>query len=120
MKLWPLFKLKAFSDDHFKVAKKEYFSFHGVENIVGKEENAVCQHFHLSPQCFQNCFCLWVVESLQCAVKSYILSLQCMVGSVLDLNFCALAWIDWGHTVFALSVCPQKTLSLTLAITFEW
>ena len=27
--------------------------FDGVENIVGKGENAVCQHFLLFPQCFQ-------------------------------------------------------------------
>ena len=27
--------------------------FDSVENIVGKEENAVYQHFLLFPQCFQ-------------------------------------------------------------------
>ena len=41
-------KLKAFADDKIKV-----LNFDTVENIVGKGENAGCQHFLLFPQCFQ-------------------------------------------------------------------
>ena len=29
------------------------FVFHGVENILGKGENACYQHFLLFPECFQ-------------------------------------------------------------------
>ena len=45
--------LKAFADDKLTVAKKSTFALGRVENIVGKEENAVYQHFLLFPQCFQ-------------------------------------------------------------------
>ena len=33
-----------------------HLSYHRIENIVGKEENAGNQHFLLFPQCFQNAF----------------------------------------------------------------
>ena len=33
-----------------------YFVFHRVENIVGKGENGVFQHFLLFPHCFQKAF----------------------------------------------------------------
>ena len=46
-------KMKAFADDKIKVAKIMISVFDSVENIVGKEENAVYQHFLLFPQCFQ-------------------------------------------------------------------
>ena len=35
------------------------FVFHRIENIMGKVENAGCQHFLLFPQCFQKGFFLW-------------------------------------------------------------
>ena len=46
-------KLKAFADDKVNVTQKLKFDFQGVENIVGKGENAGYQHFLLYPQCFQ-------------------------------------------------------------------
>ena len=46
-------KLKAFADDKIKVLNMIIFVFDTVENIVGKGENAGCQHFLLFPQCFQ-------------------------------------------------------------------
>ena len=45
-------KLKAFADDESNVAKIKISLFDRVENTVGKGENAVYQHFLLSPQCF--------------------------------------------------------------------
>ena len=47
-----LSKLKAFTDDKFKVSEKLKFVLGKVENIVGKGENAGYQHFLLFPQCF--------------------------------------------------------------------
>ena len=52
-KNWALTKLKALADDKFNVAKMLIFLFDGVENIVGKVENAGYQHFLLFLQCFQ-------------------------------------------------------------------
>ena len=46
-------KLKAFADNKIKILKMIIFVFDRVENIVGKGENAGCQHFLLFPQCFQ-------------------------------------------------------------------
>ena len=46
-------KLKIFTDNKIYVAKVMNTVFDRVENIVGKEENASCQHFLLFPQCFQ-------------------------------------------------------------------
>ena len=51
-KILDLSKLKAFTDDNFKVAQMVQFYFHMVENFVGKGENAGYQHFLLFPQCF--------------------------------------------------------------------
>ena len=45
-------KLIAFADDKLKVAKMMISLFDGVENTVGKEENAGYQHFLLFQQCF--------------------------------------------------------------------
>ena len=45
-------KLKAFADDKPNVAKLKTSLFDGVENIVGKGENPVYQHFLLFTQCF--------------------------------------------------------------------
>ena len=48
-KILDLSKLNAFTEDNFKVAEVVQFCFHGVENIVGKRENAGYQHFLLFP-----------------------------------------------------------------------
>ena len=46
--------MTAFADDKINVTeKKNKFVLGGVENIVGKGENAGYQHFLLFPQCFQ-------------------------------------------------------------------
>ena len=46
-------KLKASAVDEINVTQKFKFVIGRVENIVGKEDNAGYQHFHLLPQCFQ-------------------------------------------------------------------
>ena len=46
-------KLKAFADDKLNVTQNIKVVFHGIENMVEKEENAGYQHFLLFPQCFQ-------------------------------------------------------------------
>ena len=51
-KILDMTKLKAFADDKLKVAKMTISLFDGVENAVGKGENAGYQHFLLFPQCF--------------------------------------------------------------------
>ena len=45
-------KLKAHADDKLNVAKMMISLLDGVQNTVGKEENAGYQHFLLFPQCF--------------------------------------------------------------------
>ena len=45
-------KLKAFADDKCNIAKMTISLCNRLENTVGKEENAGCQHFLLFPQCF--------------------------------------------------------------------
>ena len=47
------FKLKAFADNKVNVRWKHKLFLGWVKNIMGKGENAVGQHFLLSPQCFQ-------------------------------------------------------------------
>ena len=50
-------KLKAFAEDKLiKIFELMIFVFYGVENTVGKVENAGYQHFLLFPQCFQKAF----------------------------------------------------------------
>ena len=63
-------KVKAFADANIKVLKKLIFVFDGVENIVGKGENAGYQHFLLFPQCFEKFF----TQCRDCVVKSYKIS----------------------------------------------
>ena len=46
-------KFKAFADKILNAAKIMISVFDGVENIVGKGENAGYQHFLLFLQCFQ-------------------------------------------------------------------
>ena len=48
-----LTKWKAFADDKINEAQMMISVFDRVENIVGKGENAVFQHFLLFQQCFQ-------------------------------------------------------------------
>ena len=43
----------------------------GIENIVGKGENAGYQHFLLFPQCFQKVFLSRGVKSRECLIKNY-------------------------------------------------
>ena len=50
---WPI--LKAFADDKINVTQKLKFVLGGVENIVGKGENAGDQHFLLFQQFFFKC-----------------------------------------------------------------
>ena len=52
-KIFEQSKLRAFEADNRNVTKKLNFGMGGVENIVGKGENAGYQHFLLFPQCFQ-------------------------------------------------------------------
>ena len=52
-KIFDWSRLKAFADDKTNVTEKIQFVLGRVENIVGKEENAGCQHFLPFPQCFQ-------------------------------------------------------------------
>ena len=47
-----LTKFKAIADDKLNVATMTISLFDGVENSVGKGENAGYQHFLLFPQCF--------------------------------------------------------------------
>ena len=49
-------KLKAVADDNLKVGKMMIYFLDRVENIVGKGENAVYQHFLHYPR-FQNSSC---------------------------------------------------------------
>ena len=48
---WP--KFKALAGNNINVSEKLKLFLRRVENIVGKGENAGCQHFLLFPQCFQ-------------------------------------------------------------------
>ena len=45
--------LEAFADNKINVAEIIFSNSARVENIVGKGDNAGCQHFFLFPQCFQ-------------------------------------------------------------------
>ena len=51
-KIVDLTKLKAFAYDTLNIAKMMIPLFDGVENTVGKGENAGYQHFLLFPQSF--------------------------------------------------------------------
>ena len=46
-------KFKSFADDKINVNEQLKFCLGGVENIMGKGENADYQHFLLFPQCSQ-------------------------------------------------------------------
>ena len=48
--------IKVFAEDSLTVAERMTYLFDRVENIVGKGENAVYQHFLLFPQCFSKDF----------------------------------------------------------------
>ena len=55
-------KLKAFADNNLNVAKLTVSVFDRAENIVGKEENADCQHFLIFPQCFRKASCTGLLK----------------------------------------------------------
>ena len=59
-------KIKALADDKINVTQELKFVSGRVENIRGKGENAVYQHFLFFPQCFQKSFLLGVVKSGLC------------------------------------------------------
>ena len=63
------FKLKAFADDKIDVNKKLKFGMGGVENIVGKGENAGYQHFSPFPTMSSKGFFFKAVKSRDCIVK---------------------------------------------------
>ena len=68
-KILDWFKLKAFANK-LNVAKMMISPCYGVENIVGKEENAGNQHFLFFPQCFQKASSIhMVIKSRDCLVK---------------------------------------------------
>ena len=48
-KILEMSKLGAFADGNFTVDQTVHFFFNGIENIVGKGENAGYQHFLLFP-----------------------------------------------------------------------
>ena len=52
-KILDLSKLKAIADDKINATQNRKFILEGIENIVGKGENAGYQHFLLFEQCFQ-------------------------------------------------------------------
>ena len=66
-------KFKPFAGDKLNAAKMMIFPLDGVENIVGKGENAVNQHFLLFPQCFQKASSIrsLKVGIVWCRVKNY-------------------------------------------------
>ena len=65
-KILGLPKLKAFADDKSNVTQNFKVVFHGIENIVEKEENAGYQHFLLFPQFFKSLFPPVCQKSLLC------------------------------------------------------
>ena len=52
-KILDLYKTKAFADDKVNVSQILIFVIVNAEDVVGKGENACCQHFLLFPKCFQ-------------------------------------------------------------------
>ena len=68
-KILDLFKFIAFADNKIILTQNLKFVSGRVEKIVGKGENAVYQHFHLFPQCFQNLSFSRGVKSRDCVVK---------------------------------------------------
>ena len=61
--------LKTLAENEISVTEKLKFVLYGVENIVGKGENACYQYFLLFPQYFQKASSLQVVKSQDCVVK---------------------------------------------------
>ena len=57
------------ADDKISVTEKLKFVLERVENIVGKRENAGCQHFLFFPQCFQKASFFKVVKSRDCVIQ---------------------------------------------------
>ena len=65
-------KLKAFADGSINVTEKSNFVLGRIENIVGKGENAVHQHFLLFPQCFQKSSSSGSFSSGSCLKTNFI------------------------------------------------
>ena len=67
-------KFKALADDKINVTHNLKFGgfFWWVENILGKGENTVYQHFLLFPKCFQNSPSSRVIKTWDCVVKSLL------------------------------------------------
>ena len=65
-------KLKAFPDDTINVTQKFKFILGGIENIVGKGENAGSPAFFSFPTMFSKDFSTRVVKSRDCVVKSSV------------------------------------------------
>ena len=63
-------KLKAFAEEKINVTEKLKFFLGGVENIVGKGENAGNQHSLLYPLCFQKSSFSRSLKVRNCLVKS--------------------------------------------------
>ena len=117
-------KLKEFADDNFKFDENCRKLSKWVENTAGKGEIARYEQFLLFLQCFQKaCF---PGASKGVIVWEWVKHLSCykITGSI-PTHFYAPASLDWGHVVFALSVClfvcPSVCLqkTLTLALIFE-
>ena len=62
-------KLRGLREDKSKMAETLEFILDKVENIVGKGENADCQHFLLFPQCFSKCCFSTIIKTRDCLVK---------------------------------------------------
>ena len=63
-------KLKVFAEEKLSLAKMMIPAFDGIENVVGKGENAMYQHFLLFPTMISKDFFLGVNKSRDCMVKS--------------------------------------------------
>ena len=61
--------MKAFAGNKINVTQNLKFLLERIENIVGKGENACCQHFFPFPTMFSKGFFLKVVKNLDCVVK---------------------------------------------------
>ena len=65
-----MIQLKAFADNKINLTEILKLVLRRVENIVGKGENAGCQHFLFFPPMFSKAFLFRVVKSQDCVVKS--------------------------------------------------
>ena len=108
---------ESLSRQQIKVGSKGSFSLDRVENIVGNEENAGCQHFLLFPQCFQKAsfpgslntglFGKGLVLSISFQSMDIIVKItiyygrsECMslaeIFKTMHLNSCIIVWFPLG------------------------